>query len=388
MSKHLFLLFSLAALTCTNPDLNAQKKKTDSSGRHTSQKKERYNISIVLPIDEAQLKTEKARPLMSFYEGIRLGLEQLDNEPVMLDVQVHMFDQTNMQTFNNFAYSRELKQADLIIAPASGKIVEDIARFAKEHQINFVSAISPFSGNVEENEYFHIVQPTLNTNIAAFTRYSKSVFPKNKKIIIFDKAKENTQDIRNGLSGDRNVVSYDMSFAPFDVSSITRQLSPDEPTVIFVNELNPQKTTEILKVLTRIPTNYQIEVFGMPTLYLNPMIKGQATPNITYYYTTPYHFDNNTAFIKKINTRYQEVYNKPANDMVYRGYELIVWYGNILKKYGTGFQYSKYDNIDSPYTPYEIQAVKGDNGHINYFENQFLYIYKYNNGIFTLIEPK
>lgn len=387
MSKNLFLLLSLAALTGISPDINAQKKKTTGSS-HTSEKKERYNISIVLPIDAAQLKTEKARPLMSFYEGIKLGLEQLDNEKVTLDVQMHVFDQTNMQTFSNFAYSRELKQADLIIAPASGKVIEDIAKFAKENHINFVSAISPFSADIEENEYFHIVQPTLSTNITAFTRYSKKMFPKNKKIIIFDKAKEHTQEIKNGLAGDKQVVNYDLSFAPFDVANITKQLSPDEPTVIFVNELNPVKTTEILKVLANIPSNYQVEVFGMPTLYLNPMIKSQATPHITYYYTTPYHFDNNTAFVKKINTRYQELYNKPANDMVYRGYELMIWYGSILKKYGTGFQYSKYDNIDSPYTPYEIQGMKGKSGHIDYFENQFLYIYKYNNGIFTLIEPR
>lgn len=381
----LFLLFFSCAATTPNT-VSAQRNLFNKKKQPAPQTKERYVVDVVLPIDKAQMEAGKPQPLMNFYEGVKLGLQQLGESNIPLDVNVHIFDQGNMQTFQNFAYSRELKSSDLIVAPANGKDLGDMATYAREHQINFISALSPYCTDIERNEYFHIIQPTLHSNIEVLTKYCMSKFPKKKKIILFDEAKQYTQEIKEGLQEDNTIVSYDISYAPFDVSHFTKQLNDDEPTVVFINELNPKKINEFLDVLTKVPTNYQLEIFGMPTLYLCPSIKNNKSDNLTFYYTDPYYFDSNTAFVKKVNEMYYSAYNKPANEMVYRGYEIIVWYGNILNKYGTNFQYALYDNIDCPYTPYDVQEKVAADNKIDYFENKFLYIYKYNNGILSVIE--
>lgn len=370
------------------PESHAQRRKRKSENtKLESVKKEAYEIAIILPYEKAGKNADANSHIINFYEGVKLGLKEIDDENIKLNVKTHVLDQNKQLNFDNFAYLRELKKSDLLIAPVSGNIINDIANYADQHKINFISTLSPFYGDEAANNHFHILQPTLQTNIQNLVQYGKKQFPKNKKIVIYSsKDLQNYAYVKEELKGDRHVVNYDTDVIKLDVKNLAKQLDSAATNVIYLTSVQPKITDEILSVIIKLPTNYQIEVLGLPTLFLNQKVKSKTNNNISYYYTTPFFFDQNTAFIKKINQAYKETYKKQANDMVYRGYETIIWYARILKKYGTQFQFSRYDNMDSPYTPFIIKEVRNESNEPKYYENKYLFIYKYTGGILHIIE--
>lgn len=391
--SYITYLFAVVATLILLPETSiAQRRKRKNTQQivNVSEKKERYQITILLPFDKSNPKNPSNDGIINFYKGAKLALKELDADSIALDVRSLILDVNATSNFANFAFTKDLKASDLIIAPVSGSIINEIAHFAKSNKINFISAISPSTGDISQNNYFHIIQPTLESNIESIVDYTKKTFPKNKKIILY-KSDDNNDRIINylktELKGDRSIIHYDMSVAPYDVKTITKQLSENEANIIFISEIDPKKAEETINVLRKVPTNYEIAVMGLPTLYLINNLKKPGSVNISYYYTTPYHFDPNTAFIKKVDNLSKTNYKTPAIDMTYRGYELMVWYSRILHKYGKGFQYSDNYQIESPYTPYNIESIIDDHQNIDYHENKYLYIYKYNDGILNVIEP-
>lgn len=377
------ILFSLF----TSFDIHAQRrKKNPGNEKETSIKKDSYEIAILLPYDQQTKATNSSAIL--FYEGIKLALNDLEHEGIKLKIKTHVMDQTKPLSFENFAYIRELKYADLIIAPVSGPIIKDIAHYAEDNKINFVSTLSPYNAEGEANNYFHILQPTLQTNVTSIVHYTKAQFPKNNKIILYNNSDiQNYQYIKEALKNDKHIINFDLDVVKLSASNIEKQLKKNEPNVIYIASISPKQTENILQTIQSINSEYQLEVVGMPTLGSVSSIKNKGHEHINYYFTTAFHFDNNTALIKKINQQYQDKYQKPATDMVYRGYETITWYARILNKYGNRFQFSRYDNLDSPYTPFSIKEVRNESNFTKYYENKYLFINKYNNGILQVIEP-
>jgi hypothetical protein len=71
-----------------------------------------------------------------------------------------------------------------------------------------------------------------------------------------------------------------------------------------------------------------------------------------------------------------------ASEIVYKGFEATYLVANLLQQFGTPFNQKFNENGFTFITPYRLMPVI-DDFKLKYFENKFLYIVKYKNGLMT-----
>ena len=140
-------------------------------------------------------------------------------------------------------------------------------------------------------------------------------------------------------------------------------------------------TYKILKQIIPMAEKYNIKVFCMPTAEaITSLGKANEFPNLPVYYTSSYIIDKITPASLYIGREYKRYMGSVPSDVVYKGFESLWFFVHLLEKYGVPFNNSISDNTYSFITPYKIMPVK-INSEFHYFENKFLYLIKYDNGV-------
>ena len=106
--------------------------------------------------------------------------------------------------------------------------------------------------------------------------------------------------------------------------------------------------------------------------------KAAAFPNFSVTITDPFNFNSASTSGIYIEHNFKKDYSGKPSELVYRGYETLLWYANLLKRYGTIFKYT--DNAPTPFTPFEITPQWDKNNGLLYNENKHLFLTKYEKG--------
>lgn len=360
-----------------------------------TQLKSRYRIDIVAPfylnelVDAGGNTTFKYRapnkvvPILEFYEGLKLALDTLKTFGYQFDVYVH--DIKNPSTpVSRVATKSVMGGSDLIIGLVQSDEIPPIANFAKKEGVNFVSALSPSDADIDDNPYFLLMQPTLQSHCEWILSKIKKKYSQDP--IVF---------YRTSIPMDENAYGYIEDY----VSDNSKVLCNNFPTqeelypmfsktgtnVILMSLLDDRYAESIIKKLYEWFPDYQFDVWGMPSWNMPSLKRPDKFPNVAVYITVPFYFDATTRMGKIVTDRYKTEYggNKPK-EMVYRGYETMYWYAYLLKKYGNIFNSSIHDNGGSPFTRFEMKPQLGDKKQLLYFENKNLYLYRYQSGSYMV----
>ncbi len=412
----LFILFSVVSENTSaqfwkksqkakgNTSKSTSKEKATSTKKEEfsfpkTEKKEKYRMDILLPIDLDALapnsvlvrkgrQSESIQPYINFYEGVKLASEFLSNENVHLDIYIHD-EKNNKLDIEKIKSDKELDKSDLLIGLVHSRTIPTLANFAKENRINFISAFSPSDAGVQSNPYFHVIQPTLNTHVAYIANYVKQEYVKNPKFIFYrnePREKEMHDLIKSNFKADKDLLNFDISYASLSVEALKIIFSATETNIVFVPILHPKEAEKVINAINVLPDNYKFEIFGLPSWNAMAGLKNkQFGSNISIYLSTPFYYDQQTAIGKKIATDYKAKYGGTPSEMVFRGYETIVWYAYLLKEYGTIFNEHLEDVSRAPFTTYKVKPTLNDKNVIDYYENRFLYLEKYNKGEMSII---
>ncbi len=361
--------------------------------------KSKYRIDFFIPIDLDKLvpngkvsvsskELDALQPYINYYEGILLAAQKLAKDSIQLEIQIHE-ERNGTFDLNYLKSAKNLNESDLFIGFVQSRDIPNIAAYAKDLHINFISTFSPSDAGVTENPYFHILQPTFNTNFEVLINFVKKHYPKHKKFIFYqDDTRGNEMNlfIRQAFSKDKQLQSQVINPEILKKEQLMRFLDSNSVNVIFMPVLPPAEVDKILAAFEALPENYRLEIFGSPTWkYLKSIKQLKEKDNIVMYYTTAFHYDTATAIGKEISQSYTTSYKGKPGEMVYRGYENTIWFGHLLHKYGTIFNNSISDLLYSQFTDYDFQQVEV-NGKVQYFENKFLYINKAHNGVLQFVK--
>ena len=136
-----------------------------------------------------------------------------------------------------------------------------------------------------------------------------------------------------------------------------------------------------MKILSEYAKRYRLKVYCMPTTEaVKSLNKTDEFPNMPVYYTTSYIIDKITPASQYISREYKSHMGTAPSDVVYKGFESLFFFSNLLKKFGVPFNNKIGDNSYTFITPYKIVPVK-ENGSLMFYENKFLYLLRYEDGI-------
>jgi Periplasmic binding protein len=315
---------------------------------------------------------DKAKPGMAFYQGINMAADSLKKAGFKIDIYIH--DIASAAEASGLLVSKGiLDSADLIIGAVPVTDIPVLADLAGSKNINFVSTLSAVDGNVKSNAYFTMLQPSLKAHCEwiANTVVNRSA---GKNILLLYR-----KTVESDSLAWKDVVNTD-TFHKAEIQKVSCKTLPSleklaahidtgKTNIVVMPILDNVYADSILKLLaTNFPATH-FEVYGMPTWNVMSAAKKKALPNISVYLTVSFRCNPASPTAKYIARTFKKDYGGKPSEMVYRGYETMFWYANLLKRYGTVFNEHYADNASAPFTNFEVKPQWDKDGDILYNEN-------------------
>lgn len=367
-------------------------------------KKERYRIDVLIPVYLQSLVTADNKAVhkrpparlageINFYEGIKMAADTLGKTGVNLDIYIHDISDPR-HSVDALTRNPAFGETDLVIGFLTSTHLEKIISFTKSRKINFISALSPADLSTRDDPNFILIQPTLATHIEKLVATAAARFERQPKFIFYKEDKGVQREALEALTGSlqRNGFSkatYDMlrfSETLPSKDSLMQRFDPDEINVVFLNVLSQAEALPVLEALSALAPQYRFAVFGMPSWKgMEQLTDPAALPGLSIYITNPFYYELSNARGRSFCKWYEEKHGlSDPSEMVFRGYETLIWMANLLERYGTVFNSNISNSHQAPFTPYKVLPKWDEAQDFLYFENQHLYIYQYRDGVLSV----
>ena len=362
----------------------------------TSTLKDSYNIALLLPfqLNEIDPKISKRsnQYILDFYEGVKLAVDSLKAKGIL--VNLYSYDtEKDITIINSIISLPELKTMDLIIGPVYPVQMPIVAAFSKK---NNIINISPFSANsriIENNEFSYLFQPTIEIQAGIAARYAslnfrfdssfvydyippkpkyknKEIVPvEHKNVIIFygNELKDSliASYYRDSCIANNLVVS---NFEKINRSKVglLRTILGDSVKVSKANHVFAATSDEVIAAnimsLMEIGRNNTPLITRSDWLFFS-LISFEQFEKRNVFFIHPDYYDYSNVFYKNFKTSYIKRTKIYPSIQSLQGFELMLYFGNALKQYGT---YFKYEIDKAAYTKgYLFQGFDFSNSYSN-----------------------
>lgn len=327
-------------------------------------------------------------PGLEFYEGAQLALDSLAKENVPLEVFV--YDTKSAKE----SLSQELQQigndsAELILGYTNPEENWVISNTAKTNKIPYINVNLPNDGGITANQYFVMLNSTLQNHIEGIYKYIQRNYPL-KPIVLFRK-KGKTEDIIRSYFDEagKNTASVPLKIRyvdlpdSFTIKQLTSKLDSNQHSVCIAASLDEDFGRRLTQQLASISKSYPLTLMGMPTFdnltrdFTYPQYKG-----LEIIYSTPFYNSRTDKvsldIVDYFNTK---MYARPS-DMVMRGYECTWRFSKLLIQYGNDISSNISRNEFNVFREFDIQPVINKQSNtLDYFENKKLFFVKWQDGI-------
>jgi hypothetical protein len=358
--------------------------------------KERYRVDVLAQLYLNELVVggkpvyknhipDKTLPGLNFYQGIKLAADTLRMMGYHLEIYFHdIADPAN--SVPNLISKKKLDSSDLVIGAVNAAQIPALADFAKQHKINFVSALSPSDANVSDNPSFHLLQPTLERHCEAL-RETIAKKARRKTVIVYHRSKVPLDEECFNLMTESEFFNFDTvncNEIP-DANKLRALFDSTETNYVVIPVMQGSYASDLLQQLHNKFPQYRFEVFGMPSWKgMDVLRKVGSIDNVGITVTAPFYFDPSSSAGLRFSESYDRVFGGKPGELAFRGYEAMYWYAYLLSRYGTRFQEHYGDSGAAPFTRFDMKLQKDDNDKTKYYENSHVYQYRYQGGSFSV----
>lgn len=321
-------------------------------------------------------------PGLEFYHGVSMAIDSLNKLNIPLDVFIYD-SKSSKQTLESQLNKAASEGVKLIIANCSINELEKLAKFGAAKKIMVINATVPNDGNVRNNPYFVVTNPTLPTQGEQIYAYLKKNYP-NQQVVYLTRKGASENYLRSVFETLNKVDKAEAMHIKFtDVkdtlsqAQVTSNLVKGKPALFVIGSLDNAFSEKILAQLSRLSKTYpQITVMGMPTWENISLSKYKGVDLV---YSTPFYNPNTAAASKNIQSYYtSKMYSRPS-DLVYRGFGLTYRYGRLMNQFSNDLAAGIGSKQYKVFYDFDIQPVSKSNP-LDYYENKKLYFLTYANG--------
>lgn len=374
-----------------------------------------YNVAMLLPFLSNRFSTgdnsipENSEWALNFYGGAKMAIDVLSTEGVMLNLNVIDSEASEQKVSNLLATNEAIKNAQLILGPYRKDNVKQVASFARQNNKTFVSPYSASSSISNKNPNYVQVNPTLDTHLEAIMKHARQKYdPSQITLVVQNKAVEikrlqTLQDVNFEIEGSTNLPRLqeyivEETSADFKEMDMTGRLRVGETTVFIVPSFsNEVFVSEFLrKVYIQARTSHVV-VYGMPQWRDFTNIDYDYFENLNVHISSSSFVDPFSTEIQNFKRQFFDHYGTAPKDEAFLGYDVTLYFGRMLKKNGTRFQYFLDQNPGSGYleTQFQFEPVvnmttggddKFSTNKIERFENKYVNILKFDDYYFQLAD--
>jgi len=384
MIRSLFLFFLLTS--CFFSHAQVDSLKSIDSSRH------RIAVFVPLYLDSAfdaslNYRYDKTfpkfiNPGLEFYEGLQLAADSLQKEDMDLDVEVYD-TRSAKQTINQVVQSPDFQSTQLILGYVNAGELRDLASAALQKNIPFINVNFPNDGGITNNQYLVILNSMLKTHCEGIYKFVQRNYPTynivffRKRGALEDRLKNYFTDIEKNTASIALKAKYVVLDEPVNSKQLLSSLDSTKKNLVVVVSLDENFGRSICSQIAAVNKSYVTKIFGMPTWDVIDFAKPEFTDQ-EIYYTTPFYTNPNDSLVTSIQLNYKNKFYSRPSDMVYRGYECLFRFGQLLQQYGRNLSSSIGEKKFKVFNDFDIQPVfvNKQNMTLDYFENKKLYFIK------------
>ena len=370
-----------------------------------------YNVAVILPFltDRFDPQARQIDPNSSwalhFYAGVKMALDELASEGVSLQVNVLDTKVDPSQTTQLLRTDQALQQAHMILGPYRRDNIRQVAAFAKRQDVTFVSPYSAADNLSPANPNYVQVSPTLGTHCESLLGHALDRFRTDQIVLVSTNDPAEKERLRFFQSayfkraGSRNVRKLE----EFVVSSQTADYSDLETqpftqlrdtTVFIVPSWNESFVYAFLRKLEVSKEPYhEVVVYGMPQWMFFDHVDLDYYEDFNLHVSSNYFLDPLAPSVQFFKRRYFDRFGTIAPLEAYLGYDTMLYFGRMLKKHGTKFQYMlEREPAQALHTRYAFERVVqptttgAEQLPIERFENKYVNILQFLDYQFQLAE--
>lgn len=329
-------------------------------------------------------------PGLDFVQGAQIAL---DSMPVFNgNIDATFYDSKSIShPVPTLISGKVLDSIDLIIGSVKDLEFLQLANFAQQHNIPFISATYPNDGGVSANPFLVIVNSTLKAHCEAIYSYllqnhsNEKIFLVRKSGTQEDRVAEYFRNI-NAQDGKNLLNIQTINYADGNISLLKSKLDSTKPNVIIGGSLNEAFAFKLANECYAANKTHSNILIGMPNWDgFGFMNKKTPVKDFPIYFTTPFYNGKWDTQSKKVQSAYKKIYKGTPSDMSYKGFEAIFLFARLLTKYPDDYMSHLNDYPYKVFNEYIFKPVfvHKQNAVPDYFENKRLYFLKSVNGSVT-----
>lgn len=358
--------------------------------------KDKYNIKLLIPLNSDELSNPMESRFVHFYAGALKALELLDEEDIKLNVQVIDTEEGNYKVSENIGNILS-ENTDLVIGPFER---DDVKLLAEECKIKSIPLVSPWQTSTKitnENPYYVQMKPNLKEHFMKLNENTVASYQKGEVVIIGKNNKETASWIQYFQEAAASIVNFKDFYTTYFVSEDSLNTGPTAFSRMFKNTKvkavilpNYSYTDEdfvyaCLRKLSAEKSGRNISVYGMPILYDSDKIDFDFYSALQMKVVMSDFVDVDQGKIREFRRNYLDMYGEIANSDAVKGYDLMLYLGRNLWKYGRNFQYYL-ENEATAYLQsiYDIRKARSEDSPVmndpekfDFFENKHLDIIEF-----------
>ena len=390
-------VFSFTQVTAQIDSVNTKAAKTDTLKKNPS-----YKIGIFAPLyldsvfNDNGFKYQQGMPrfilpALDFVQGAEIALDSMPKGND--DIEATLFDSKAFtETIPWLIQNSKLDSLDLIIGNVKDAEFRQLADFALQHKIPFISSTYPNDGGITANPWLLIVNSTLRSHCEAIFSYMVQAHGTDRIFLCRQKGIQeemvagyfkqlNEQDGKPLL----DIQTINLESTGF-IDLLRSKLDSNHQNLIIGGSLEENFAAKLASSCAQLNKKYSTTLIGMPTWDgFASFHKKDALKDFPIYFTTPYYNSKGDENSKMLIYTYNKKFKTKPGDMVFKGFEMVRLFIHILTKYPGAFMNHINDRSLTLFNDYYFRPVMGKKENIipDYFENKHLYFIKLLNGVIS-----
>jgi len=320
---------------------------------------------------------------LDFVQGAQIAL---DSMPLFNgNIDATFYDSKSFtKPVSDLILDRSIDSLDLIIGAVKDQEYVQLANFAQQRNIPFISAVYPNDGGIVANPFLVIVNSTLKAHCEAIYSYLLQNHG-NERIVLVKKAGTQEDKVAgyfkniNEQDGKALLNIQVVNITDNNFSGLKGRLDSLHRNIIIGGSLNEEFALKLATECAAINKTYSSTLIGMPNWDGFAFVsRKNSLKDYPVYYTTPYYNAKWDAQSKMIQGVYKKIYKSTPSDMTYKGFESVFLFARLLTRYPDDYMGHLNDYPYKVFNEYIFKPVflTKKSTVPDYFENKRLYFMK------------
>jgi tetratricopeptide (TPR) repeat protein len=350
--------------------------------QESSVKKDAYHVALMLPFLYDKLSTSSDRQgnqfVIDLYKGIRMAADDLQAQGIK--VSVHAYDtERSREVTENLLAEEEMNMMDLFVGPLFPGPYRAVGEYALENEKYLFNPLSSNPAAVGDNPFAYLMKPSLITRGHRAAQFAIDSLNRSQAVVITDTSGQDSLLVSSFVerfeeAGDREaVVLEEDNFNRDRIEELVELLNEmGEDNLVYVASDNELIITNTISTI--VMAEHDIPVIGSEEWLDISSITYDQLEDFEEYLIAPGYVDPEREQFVDFTDKYRRSFYELPNKYVYTGYDLMMYIGFMLDRYGVYFQEFHNEEENVPGLLY---------AGYNYFQandNQLIPIIKYEEG--------